>query len=626
MRRIRLGLYLLTVATVIFRSELAILLAAHCVWLFLKAETFDGKILLIRKAFIPSMIPGALVALLLTVSIDTYFWQSPTYLWPELSAFLSNVFPSKDSLGASAWGTQPRYWYLVVALPRLLMTQTPMVYLFFVAPQTIPDGRMFDSLIPSFAYVIIYSILPHKETRFMFPVVPSLTLVAAITCTRLTINMHRSVLAKLLFYAAIVSTIVTAFISHALLLPLSAQNYPGGDALEALHSWYYWNYQTMTPLHNDDPSHPQIHVHLTNLALQSGVTRFLEQPPPRDDGADIAIDNSDATSVKGSYKLYDDPKPIVLPGDPNHPALTIYPKPATASSSPSSQSKRSYANPAWVYDKSPSSNISSSAFWSNFDFLVIESPADLHPPLSGPWSTIERITSLSPRPYILPAPPPSDPRQYHRRYDPPWTSTLSEHLEYWTTWTQGEHLPWLSQEFDSVPYENGRGGTTWLIARMYSEWVAIPLTRIHDLVHDFLRFDLGVTRGKWIELPLVTKLYILRNCAAGGAGCEDAVMYPLPEMSTESQSTSRQTTSKDATSDQDDEHPPILIDATSGNPYQVPTMKDWDALGPLVMNKDGTLSRLENWKDMNGQERRKTVEYLKKRNLMRIEGPEEAVM
>lgn len=602
MKRTRLGLYLMTVAAVIFRAEIAILLAAHCVWLFLKSQTFEAKILLIRNTFISSIVPGALIALLLTISIDTYFWQSSTYIWPELSAFLSNVFPSKDSLGASAWGTQPFWWYFIIALPRLLMNQIPMVYFFFAFPQILLDARVFDSLIPSYAYVLIYSILPHKETRFMFPIVPSLTLVAAMTCTRLTINMHKSLAAKLLFYAAILSTVLTAFISHAILLPLSAQNYPGGHALQVLHEYYHDNYNTITPLHNDDPSYPQIHVHLTNLALQSGVTRFLEQPQPINHTENLLSSTNSYPSVQGSPGTQNQPRqfdPIILPGDGKRPALTITPQPPSSSATSYPNTERAFTHPTWTYDKSPSKT-SNFSFWSRFDFIVVEP----NTPIPGAWQIISNIKSLSLPRFLSPSSAPK------RRYTPHATS-FSELREYWSTFTTSELLHF--QHADIFPTKQSEGdGTTALLASMYPEFTAVPLIRAHDFLHDLLRINLNLTRGVWIEIPLVTRLEVLRNCAAGGLGCESA-----RERGSASASSS-DSEAGGSGNDAGDGDETYLIDASMDN--QQVLQETWETLGPLVVNKDGTLSRLDNWADMNAQERKRTVEYLKKRNMIRMEG------
>lgn len=44
-----------------------------------------------------------------------------------------------------------------------------------------------------------------------------------------------------------------------------------------------------------------------------------------------------------------------------------------------------------------------------------------------------------------------------------------------------------------------------------------------------------------------------------------------------------------------------------------------DHLGPLVVNKDGTLSRIENWAAMAEIERQNTLRVLGKRNQARLE-------
>ncbi|KAK8205725.1 hypothetical protein IWZ01DRAFT_440334 [Phyllosticta capitalensis] len=43
-----------------------------------------------------------------------------------------------------------------------------------------------------------------------------------------------------------------------------------------------------------------------------------------------------------------------------------------------------------------------------------------------------------------------------------------------------------------------------------------------------------------------------------------------------------------------------------------------DALGPMVVNKDGTLSRIANWQKMTDIEKRNTLRILGKRNQLRL--------
>lgn len=49
-----------------------------------------------------------------------------------------------------------------------------------------------------------------------------------------------------------------------------------------------------------------------------------------------------------------------------------------------------------------------------------------------------------------------------------------------------------------------------------------------------------------------------------------------------------------------------------------------DHLGPLVVNKDGTLSRIANWETMTEIERQNTLRILVKRNQVRTEALKEA--
>lgn len=43
-----------------------------------------------------------------------------------------------------------------------------------------------------------------------------------------------------------------------------------------------------------------------------------------------------------------------------------------------------------------------------------------------------------------------------------------------------------------------------------------------------------------------------------------------------------------------------------------------DHLGPIVVNRDGTLSRIGNWPEMNEIERKNTLRVLGKRNQLRL--------
>ncbi|KAJ3212034.1 hypothetical protein HDU67_004094 [Dinochytrium kinnereticum] len=83
----------------------------------------------------------------------------------------------------------------------------------------------------------------------------------------------------------------------------------------------------------------------------------------------------------------------------------------------------------------------------------------------------------------------------------------------------------------------------------------------------------------------------------------------------------------------DDQHPaqpPLAIDYHPANPVDAPpqnvtlatdgtvTTVALDALGPIVVNEDGTMSRIMNWDIMGEEERRNVVRVVGRRNQVRL--------
>ncbi|KAJ6126850.1 hypothetical protein N7523_002462 [Penicillium sp. IBT 18751x] len=262
-RRVRIGesrlsLILLTVAGVIFRSELAVLVATQTLFLLITRQ-----VRFFQDAVYSGLL-GLFVGLLATVMTDSLFWDR--LLWPELEAFLFNVVSGQSS----EWGTDPWYFYFVNALPRLLMNPlTYLVALPVALRQPATRQPAIALLVPSLAFVALYSIIPHKEWRFIIYVIPSLTTAASLGAGYLWNHRSRSIFARMASYALVLSTLATFLLSNLVLLPASAANYPGAHALKALH-----RYHDQAAAGNANGAS----VYLGNLACQTGVTRFLEQP------------------------------------------------------------------------------------------------------------------------------------------------------------------------------------------------------------------------------------------------------------------------------------------------------------------------------------------------------------
>jgi alpha-1,6-mannosyltransferase len=118
----------------------------------------------------------------LSLSIDSFFWRR--IVWPELEVLLFNTVENRSS----DWGVSPWHWYFSVALPKLLMGELVLVicglFLRRVGKGWV-DSRLLSLSVLVFTYTILYSFLPHKELRFLFPVVPGFSVIAAMGLIKL---------------------------------------------------------------------------------------------------------------------------------------------------------------------------------------------------------------------------------------------------------------------------------------------------------------------------------------------------------------------------------------------------------------------------------------------------------
>ncbi|KAK4192788.1 Alg9-like mannosyltransferase family-domain-containing protein [Podospora australis] len=255
-RRQRLSITMFVFAAVIFRSEIALLLATNILYLLLlPAISLEQVIFPFSASFFS--------ALLTSVPIDSYFWQRP--LWPELWGFYYNVVQGSSS----NWGTSPWYYYFASALPRLLvnpLTYTILIPYAWIHPAlSRPTKRL---VVPSLLFVAIYSLQPHKEARFIFYVVPPLTAAAALGANLLFNRRSKNLFSSLLALALVASVILSFAASTGMLL-LSSLNYPGGEALAYIRD-------TALKLEASDVNYSSavIPVHADVLSCMTGVTLF----------------------------------------------------------------------------------------------------------------------------------------------------------------------------------------------------------------------------------------------------------------------------------------------------------------------------------------------------------------
>ncbi|KAF3038492.1 dolichyl-P-Man:Man(7)GlcNAc(2)-PP-dolichol alpha-1,6-mannosyltransferase [Didymella heteroderae] len=287
-RRLRLCLYLLTIAGVVFRSELALLVATITHVLLITHRVS------IVKVVIPAGLGGLIIGLLCTIPIDSFFWQSFP-LWPEWIAFYYNTIQ-----GHSAdWGVSPWHFYFLNALPRLLLN--PATYLLCI-PVAILNAatrrRSLDLLISLLTFVALYSFLPHKEWRFIIYVIPGLTAIASAGASWIWTRRSKSAI-YLLLSLTLVLSVLASFAASTALLALSSLNYPGGAAMQALHS---------IPTHKN-----HVRVYADNLACQTGVTRFLEMHSEPQTILDVLEEQRGLQARAWTYDKTEDPTMLLDP-------------------------------------------------------------------------------------------------------------------------------------------------------------------------------------------------------------------------------------------------------------------------------------------------------------------------
>lgn len=245
---------ILTAATVIFRADLLLLLAPLALLALLRRRI--GLLALVRTGAAIGVL-----ALAITVPLDSLLWRRP--LWPEGEVFFANTVGNMSAnYGASPW-----HWYFTSALPRALALGYPLA---IGAITLAPTAREFV-LVP-LAAIALYSLLPHKELRFVLYAVPPLNVAAAAALAELSTRVPRAprttrrravaATAWLMLALALGTSAGLALIS----LAAARLNYPGAHALLALHA--------------ATSARPPPRVHIGVEAAMTGVTRFLEMPPP----------------------------------------------------------------------------------------------------------------------------------------------------------------------------------------------------------------------------------------------------------------------------------------------------------------------------------------------------------
>ena len=155
-------IFLVALVVVILRFETCLLFG----WIF-AYELFVTRDLNLRH-LLKTGIPSGFLALGITIVLDSFMWGR--WIWPEGDGIYFNVYQNRSH----EWGTQPLLWYFYNALPRALLFSISFVP--FATQRCMKNFFLLPMM-----FISTYSLLPHKELRFIIYAVPMLNVCAANT-------------------------------------------------------------------------------------------------------------------------------------------------------------------------------------------------------------------------------------------------------------------------------------------------------------------------------------------------------------------------------------------------------------------------------------------------------------
>lgn len=244
-------------AVALLRSELCLLLLWTMVY-----DVYMGLTNPLTS-MLESLISASISAVL-SVVVDTYFWAPNPELplrfrYPELEVFYFNAIQGRSS----AWGISPLHWYFTNALPRALGPVLLLALLALVLQQTRTAAAR--AFVPALAFVATYSLLPHKELRFILYALPAANAAAAhvgALLWRIVTKKRSAVLLRLLSLGVLCACIGTSALLTLVSTAASHTNYPGAQALLTLSQM--------------DVCNTSATIHVDAHAASTGISQFVE--------------------------------------------------------------------------------------------------------------------------------------------------------------------------------------------------------------------------------------------------------------------------------------------------------------------------------------------------------------
>jgi len=177
-----------------FRYQMAIPLFGLFLWLIIIRKEKISRLLF--------LLSGSLAVVACCFLLDSWYYEH--WVFAPGNYFKSNIV---DNV-ASHYGVSPWYFYLEETLNR----PTPLIGLFILAALIIFFARYYKNMIVwcIIPYLLIHSLIPHKELRFLFPMVYFLPFILVLAYQEISEKcgnqVKKVILYPLLILAAIINT------------------------------------------------------------------------------------------------------------------------------------------------------------------------------------------------------------------------------------------------------------------------------------------------------------------------------------------------------------------------------------------------------------------------------------
>jgi hypothetical protein len=150
--------------------------------------------------------------------------------------------------------------------------------------------------LPVYSFLVLYSFLPHKELRFIIPVVPVLFLGAAIGFSSITAKLSTITKFKMARQFLIWSHVLFSMTISIFFLYISSLNYFGGYALKRLNT-------SILLMEGQRKLLQPFKVHIDADAAMSGVSRFGEIHTSLNKDSFVFYSKEENLQLKDLYKF-----------------------------------------------------------------------------------------------------------------------------------------------------------------------------------------------------------------------------------------------------------------------------------------------------------------------------------